>query len=303
MAAEVDAPEAEARLAQKYEVWDPMDQGYRDAAARLASFQTLAELVGVLPFSEWIDRVPDATRKQMLIAKVQDEVGHGHVMARVSEDLGTSREQILWDFVEGRAKIINVFHYGFETWEEVGPAALLLNSAAIVQFQSLHHGTYLPYARALRKIEKEESFHYHHAIDLTHELMTLGTPRQRDLVQQAFATWLPRLIAYFGPSDAQQIAHNPMYVFGLKVDANDVLRQRWLAKIMPVCQSLGLVVDPAVARYDQDSDTWVHQPPDWQEVKRLGREGGPRYQQWVDAIRGSLERNRPFREAALRGAP
>jgi ring-1,2-phenylacetyl-CoA epoxidase subunit PaaA len=287
------------RLARKYEVWDELPEGYREAAARIASFQALAELVGVLPFAEWVDRAPDYERKQMIVAKVQDEVGHGHVTARVAEDLGVPREQILADFAEGRTKLLNIFHYGFESWEELGPAALLMNSSAIVQFQALDQGTYLPYARALRKIEKEESFHYHHAIDLTHQTMVRGSTAQRGRAQEAFETWLPRLLAYFGPPDSDTYQQNAMYQFGLKVKSNDTLRQEWLTKIVPVFQELGIFVDPALARFDEERQEWEYASPDWVETKRIIKEGGPRYGDWRGKIQLSLERNSTYRDVAL----
>ncbi len=291
--------EPDPRLARRYELWDDMPDGYRAAAARIASFQALAEVVGVLPFAEWLPRAPDYTRKQMLMAKIQDEVGHGQVTSRVAEDLGVPREQILADFAAGRTKLLNVFHYGFETWEEIGPAALLMNSSAIVQFQALHRGTYLPYARALRKIEKEESFHYHHALDMTHQTLTLGTSRQRQLVQDAFETWLPRLLAYFGPPDATTCASNPMYQFGLKVESNDALRQAWLSKIIPVFLKLGVHVDPALVAWDPPARCWVYPAPDWAEVKLMLARGGPRYADWRAQVARSLERNAVYRDVAL----
>lgn len=287
------------RLARKYERWDDMSDEYRAAAAKVAAFQSLAELIGVLPFADWVDRVPDFVRKQMLVAKVQDEVGHGHVMARVAEDLGHSRERILEDFTTGRTKLLNIFHYEFETWEEVGPAGLLMNSAAIVQFQSLDQGTYLPYARALKKIEKEEGFHYHHALDLTHQVLAEGTPEQRELVQRAFEMWFPRLLAYFGPPDTETYRENTGYRFGLKVDCNDELRQRWIAKMVPVFTDLGVHVDPALASYDVEAGRWDYAEVDWQATKRLIEEGGPVYQRWVRHVSSSLERNARYRDAAL----
>lgn len=287
------------RLETRYELWSDMSEEYRRGAAKIASFQALAEIVGVLPFAEWVDRVPDYQRKQMMIAKVQDEVGHGHVMFRVAEDLGTSRETIINEFLDGHTPVLNIFHYGFETWEEVGPGALLMNSAAIVQFQSLKHGTYLPYARALKKIEKEESFHYHHALDLIHEMMLEGTDEQRALVQQGFETWLPRLLAYFGPPDSGTVAENGMYRLGLKVDSNDDLRQRWLDKMIPVFKGLGVRVDGELVRYDNSRSRWVFPEPDWDEISRLLDEGGPRVQDWHDTIATSIRRNAPYRRAAL----
>lgn len=293
--------ESEQRLARKYELWSELPEDYREAAARISSFQALAELVGVLPFTEWIDRAPDYARKQMLVAKVQDEVGHGHVTARVAEDLGLPRERILVDFVEGRTNLLNIFHYGFESWEELGPAALLMNSSAIVQFQALHHGTYLPYTRALRKIEKEESFHYHHAMDMTHQTMVYGTAEQRKRAQEAFETWLPRLLAYFGPPDGETYRANPMYKFGLKVRSNDELRQQWLTKIIPVFQELGIHIDPQLARFDEERQEWVYAAPDWVDIKRIIKQGGPRTEQWRNHVAGSLERNAVYREVSRAG--
>jgi ring-1,2-phenylacetyl-CoA epoxidase subunit PaaA len=288
------------RLAKRYERWDDMTEEYRKSAARIASFQCLAELIGVMMFNEWVEMAPDFARKQMLLAKIQDEVGHGHVMARVAEDLGVTREQILVDFVEGRTKLLNIFHYGFETWEEIGPSALLQNSAAIVQFSALQKGTYLPYVRALKKIDKEEGFHYHHAWDLSHEIMTMGTTEQRRLAQQSFETWVPRILAYFGPPETYQ--QNRMYQLGLKVDSNDALRQRWLARMMPVFEQMGYHVPHDLAHHDEETDSWVFASPDWVEVKRTLTEGGPLYAHYVENVRRSLDRNARYRAAALRAA-
>jgi ring-1,2-phenylacetyl-CoA epoxidase subunit PaaA len=290
------------RLTVKYDRWTVPDDDYRASAAHIAAFQSLAELIGVLPFAEWVPYAPDITRKQMLLAKVQDEVGHGHVMARVAEDLGVTREQILGDFVEGRTKLLNIFHYRFERWEEIGPAALLMNSAAIVQFQSLKNGTYLPYVRALRKIETEEGFHYHRAMDDTYTILVRGTEEQRRIVQEAFETWLVRVLAYFGPPDSTTIAENHLYRLGLKVDSNDDLRQRWLSKIIPVFERIGVEVRPDLASFDPETARWSHVEPDWAEVRRTIKEGGPAYERWRAHIDGSIQRNAPYRDAALRAA-
>ena len=291
----------DSRLSTKYELWSDMPEGYREGVARVAAFQSLAEVVGVLPFAEWMDRVPDYSRKQMYIAKIQDEVGHGHIMARVAEDLGIPREKILSDFVEGRTKLLNIFHYGFHSWEEIGIAALLMNSSAIVQFQSLDKGTYLPYVRALKKIEKEEGFHYHHALDLSHQVMVEGTKEQRQLVQGGFDTWFPRLLGYFGPPDSAVIKDNPLYKWGIKVDSNDDIRQRWMSKIIPVVMSLGIHVDETVTKFNEESGRWDFMEVDWVGIKNLINEGGPSYQGHVDSIKHSLSSNDKYRRVALSG--
>ncbi|TLP57055.1 Phenylacetic acid catabolic protein [Microbispora triticiradicis] len=289
-------PMATAAGHRCYELWDPMPDEVREGARRFAAVQALNELVGVLQYVEWLDRAPSHTRRQMLMAKIQDEVGHGHVVARVAEDLGMPREQILLDYLEGRTRIHNIFHYSFATWEEVGPGLLLTNSAAITQFQSLAKGVYLPYARALRKVEREESFHYQHALDLTHEILTHGDAEQRRRVQEGFELWLPRILAYLGPPDTDTLHTNRMWQVGLKPDGNDEVRQAWLNKIIPVVRKLGLHVDPSLVR-QAPSGEWEFEMPDWAQVKKVIANGGPSSQRRLDWVRNALDRNAPYRRA------
>ena len=143
-----------------------------------------------------------------------------------------------------------------------------MNSAAIVQFQSLMKGVYLPYARALRKIEREESFHYQHALDMTHEVLTYGDAGQRSRAQEGFDQWLPRVLAYFGPPDTETITSNRMWLCGLKPQGNDELRQKWLGKIIPVARKVGLRVSTEQANEEPDG-SWSFTMPDWAEVKRV----------------------------------
>jgi ring-1,2-phenylacetyl-CoA epoxidase subunit PaaA len=170
-----------------------------------------------------------------------------------------------------------------------------------VQFQSLRHGTYLPYARAVKKIEKEEGFHYHHALDLTHQTMTEGDSRSRSLVQSAFDAWFPRVLAYFGPPDTIEHKRNPVYQMGLKVHSNSELRARWVAKIVPIFDGLGVRIDPALATVDDDG-TWVAAPLDWDSVYAIIKRGGPRRQDWIEAISESVQRNDEYRQLALNAA-
>ncbi|MER7400521.1 Phenylacetic acid catabolic protein [Streptomyces sp. NPDC000151] len=283
-------PSRQTATRRLYELNDPMPSEVRAGARKFASVQALNELVGVLPFAAWLGRAPSLARKQMLMAKVQDEVGHGHVAARVAQDLGSDWESILVDYVEGRAKVHNIFHYDFESWEEFGPGLLLMNSAAIVQFQSLMQGVYLPYARALRKIEREESFHYQHALDMTHEVLHSGDAAQRRRTQEAFEVWMRRVLAYFGPPDTETLPTNPMYLAGLKPHGNDELRQRWLTRIVPVFRDLGIHVDPALVRETAPGE-WEFDMPDWAEVKRVISGGGPASEARLAWVRGVLDRN------------
>jgi ring-1,2-phenylacetyl-CoA epoxidase subunit PaaA len=284
-----------------YELSDSMPAEVRALARRFTVVHALNEFVGALPYSEWVDRAPSHARKQMLMAKVQDEVGHGHVTARLAEDLGVPRERVLLDYVEGKSKVHNIFHYDFASWEEFGPGLLLQNSAAIVQFQSLMHGVYLPYGRALRRIEREESFHYQHAQDMIHEVMLRGDADQRRTAQRSFETWLPRVLAYFGPRDGDTIGENRAWQLGMKPDSNDVQRQRWLTRIIPVFVRLGIDVDPALARQDE-SGTWTYAMPDWSQVRAVINNGGPASEKRLAWVRGVLDRNARYRRAMGRTA-
>jgi ring-1,2-phenylacetyl-CoA epoxidase subunit PaaA len=270
---------------------DPMPESYRQHALRIASFQTLAELVGVLLFSDWLERVPAFIRKQMITAKVQDEVGHGHVMARVAEDLGGNRLTILEDYLEGRSKLLNVFHYEFQTWPEIAVGAILQNSAAIVQFQSLVKGSYLPYVRALRKILPEESFHFHQARNLIQTLLEQRDPVVRRQLEEGLALWFPRVLAYFGPPEGERFWSNKMVQFRLKMASNEALRQAWLTRIVPVLEQLGLQIpDPRLRR--REDGTWEYTEPDWEEVRRVIAGQGPASARRREQVRSIYERNR-----------
>ncbi|MBE3558377.1 MAG: 1,2-phenylacetyl-CoA epoxidase subunit A [Ktedonobacteraceae bacterium] len=271
---------------------DQLPESYRQQALRIASFQTLAELVGVLLFSEWLDRVPAFVRKQMLIAKIQDEVGHGHIMARVAEDLGGSRMAILEDYLAGKTRLLNIFHYDFLVWPEIAIGALLQNTAAIVQFQYLVKGSYVPYVRALRKILPEESFHFHQARNLVQTLLAQRDTLIRRQIEEGLVLWFPRVLAYFGPSEGEQFQTNKAFQFRLKTASNEEVRQAWLTKIVPVLESLGLQIpDPCLKRNDE-SGAWEYTEPDWNEVRRVIAGHGPASAHRLEQVRGIYERNR-----------
>lgn len=270
---------------------DWMPEEYRAEAARIVSFQALAEVVGTLLFAEWLPRVASVHRKRILTAKVQDEVGHGHILMRVAEDLGLPREQVMEEYLAGRRKLLNAFHYGFDTYCELPIGALLQNSAAITQFRSLVKGSYLPYVRALREIMREESFHFYNALDWTHELITAGTPRQKAEVEAGLVKWWPILVAYFGPPDAASVHTQPAMRWRLKVNTNDEVRQAWFTFIVPVLQGLGLTPPDPKLRYDSELGRWEYTEPDWAEVKAVINGGGPRSAYWKELVRKAYERD------------
>jgi ring-1,2-phenylacetyl-CoA epoxidase subunit PaaA len=259
---------------RKVEAWDPMPEEYREDIVRLCSQQAIAELVGSCMFGEWVDAAPTLERKATLLAKIQDEIGHGHVNMRVCEDLRHSREQIMQDYLEGKVMLLNTFHYEFESWPEIATGRVLMTGAALVQFQSLAQGSYLPYVRALKKILKEESFHYHEAVDLTLTILAGGSVRAIELLQRGVELWYPRVLSYFGPPDKVSTHTERLMRHRLKVHTNDDLRQLWLSKVIPLLRGMGLIVpDPELRQIGHG--VWTYTQPDWDEVKAVIKGGGP----------------------------
>jgi ring-1,2-phenylacetyl-CoA epoxidase subunit PaaA len=275
-----EAPQAHEEFAHKIragrgvEAWDWMPDDYRSSVIRMAGQQAIAEVVGAQMFSEWLDAAPTLERKAMLMAKVQDEIGHGHVMLRICEDLGKSREEILGDYIAGRTNLLNTFHYSFQSWPEIAGGRIIMTGAALVQFKSLVRGSYLPYTRALKKILKEESFHYHEAIDLAVTLLARGTAKQKAQLQEGIDLWYPRMLAYFGPPDSQSTHSELMMGYRLKMNTNDDMRQEWLSKVVPLVRSFGLTIpDEQLAQVAPGM--WTYTQPDWAEVKAVIKGGGP----------------------------
>jgi ring-1,2-phenylacetyl-CoA epoxidase subunit PaaA len=253
---------------------DWMPDEYRQVVLKTVSFQALAEIVGTVVFAEWLPKAPTVMSKLILAAKIQDEIGHGHILIRVCEDLGLSRETIMEEYFAGRRKALSFFQYPVGEWHHFAINCLMGTHAALLQFQSLSRGSYTPYNRALRKIMKEESFHYHRALDLVRTYVEYGTPQQRELLQEGLNVWWYRNLSYFGPSDMKNSA-SPSMQWRIKVDLNDVLRQRWLDRVVPQFTEFGLTIPDEQLRRDPESGLWIYTPPDWNEFRQVTIEGTP----------------------------
>ena len=219
------------------ETTDWMPDDYRAKLIKFIEMHGNSELMGVLPEREWILRAPTLQRKLALTAKVQDEVGHAQLIYRVVEDLGKPREQCLADLVDGKAKFHNVFHYPTKTWGDVGVIAWLVDAAAIISQKALLKCSYAPYARIMKKICWEESFHILHGRDVILAMVT-GTPEQFELVQEALDRWWGPLMQFHGnpiPSD-----EDPMYLWRIKSQGNEEARQQFLDGYVPQIRELGL---------------------------------------------------------------
>ena len=250
---------------------DPMPDEYRAKLIKFIEMHGNSELMGVLPEREWILRAPTLQRKLALTAKVQDEVGHAQLIYRVVEDLGKPREQCLADLISGKSKFHNVFHYPTKTWGDVGVIAWLVDAAAIISQKALLKCSYAPYARIMKKICWEESFHILHGRDVILTMMN-GTDEQRELVQEAVNRWWGPLMQFHGnPIPAED---DPMYIWRIKSQGNGEARQQFLDGYVPQIWELGLTVPDPKLRKDDDG-VWEFTEPDWDELKHVVTGHGP----------------------------
>ena len=260
------------------ETGDWMPDDYRAKLIKFIEMHANSELMGVLPEREWILRAPTLQRKLALTAKVQDEVGHAQLIYRVVEDLGKPRAQSLADLVTGKAKFHNVFHYPTKTWGDVGVIAWLVDAAAIISQKALLKCSYAPYARIMKKICWEESFHILHGRDVILTLMN-GTDEQRELVQEAVNRWWGPLMQFHGnPIPAED---DPMFVWRIKSQGNEEARQQFLDGYVPQIWELGLTVPDPKLRKNED-DVWEYSEPDWAELKHVVTGHGPKTQERLE---------------------
>src|SRR5207244_2975158 len=231
-----------------------------------------------------------------LTAKVQDEVGHSQLIYRIVEDLGKPRAQCLADLISGKAKFHNVFHYPTKTWGDVGVIAWLVDAAAIISQKALLKCSYAPYARIMKKICWEESFHILHGRDVILAMMT-GTDEQRALVQEAVDRWWGPLMQFHGnpiPRD-----EDPMYVWRIKSQGNEEARQQFLDGYVPQIRELGLTVpDPKLRKRDDDG-VWEYSEPDWDELKHVVTGHGPKTQERLELRRRMLDQEAWVRSVVL----
>lgn len=266
----------EARIArgEKIEPGDWMPQEYRRQLIRMISQHAHSEVVGMLPEGAWITRAPNFRRKMILLAKVQDEAGHGQYLYHAAETLGVSREKMLEELLDGRAKYSNVFNYPTLNWADVGVIGYLVDYAAILNQTMLARCSYGPYSRAMVRISAEESFHKKQGQDIV-ITMARGTPSQKAMLQNAINRWWWPTLMMFGPHDSQS-TNTPILVrWGIKTKTNDELRQSFLNQIIPELHALNLSVPDPELHYDQSSGNWIHGPIDWDEFWRVIRGYGP----------------------------
>ena len=257
---------------EQIEATDWMPEEYRTLACKFIEMHANSEIMGALPEGEWIPRAPSLRRKLSLTAKVQDEVGHGHMLYRVAEDLGKPREQMIDDLLAGRSKFHNVFHYPAESWGDVAVIGFLIDGAALVTQKALLQSSYAPYVRVLKRIVAEESLHQRHGEDLVLELCA-GSDEQRAMFQDAVNRWWSPVMHFFGPpSDPSK---DRLMYWGFKPKTNEELRQEFFTRYVPKMWDLGISIPDEELEYDHEAGKWIWGDPGWDEFWEVVRGNGP----------------------------
>jgi ring-1,2-phenylacetyl-CoA epoxidase subunit PaaA len=277
---------------------DWMPDAYRATMIRQIAQHAHSEIIGMQPEGSWLTRAPSLRRKAILLAKVQDEAGHGMYLYSAAETLGADRADLTEKLISGRQKYSSVFNYPTLSYADVGVIGWLVDGAAICNQVPLCRSSYGPYARAMIRICKEESFHQRQGYDLLLTMMR-GTPAQRDMVQDATSRfWWPTLMM-FGPPDADSPNTEQSVKWGIKRHTNDELRQRFVDMTVPQAQRLGVTLPDPQLRWNAARDHYDFGPVDWAEFKAVVSGGGPCNAQRIERrARAHLE-GAWVREAAL----
>lgn len=276
---------------------DWMPERYRKQLIRMMSQHAHSEWVGMLPEGNWITRAPSLRRKQILLAKVQDEAGHGLYIYSATETLGADRYELIDQLHNGTAKYSSIFNYPTISWADMGAIGWLVDGAAIVNQTMLAKCSYGPYARAMLRICKEENFHNKQGYEIMWTLAH-GTPEQKEMAQDALNRfWWPSLMM-FGPSDKDSPNSGDLMRWKIKLHSNDVLRQRFIDRTIPQVEALGLKVPDKDLKYNEQTGHYDFGEIDWIEFKAVISGHGPCSRERLKARRDAHENGAWVREAA-----
>ncbi len=289
----------DARLAaeDKIEPNDWMPEAYRRTLIRQISQHAHSEIVGMLPEGNWITRAPTLRRKAALLAKVQDEGGHGLYLYSAAETLGISREELVDQLLTGKAKYSSIFNYPTLTWADIGTIGWLVDGAAIMNQIPLCRCSYGPYARAMIRVCKEESFHQRQGFEIV-SVLAKGTPEQKALAQDSLNRWWWPSLMMFGPSDAASLHSDKSMGWKIKRFSNDDLRQKFVDATVPQAHFLGLTIPDDALEFDEASGHWKFGEIDWAEFHQVVAGNGPCNRERLKARRKAHEEGRWVREAA-----
>jgi len=299
---------------ERIEPRDWMPEEYRRTLVRQIAQHAHSEIIGMQPEGNWLTRAPSLRRKAILLAKVQDEAGHGLYLYSAAETLGVSRDELEALLLAGRQKYSSIFNYPTLTWADVGAIGWLVDGAAIVNQIPLCRCSYGPYARAMVRICKEESFHQRQGFELLHTLAH-GTEAQRAMAQDAVDRWWWPSLMMFGPPDAESSHSAQSMAWGIKRFSNDELRQRFVDQAVPQSAVLGLSLPDPELRFDEESGHWRYGEIDWSEFRAVLAGNGPCNRQrlerrqaahadgaWVRDAAAAYARKHPYTPGADLGA-
>jgi len=253
---------------------DWMPEAYRKTLVRQIAQHAHSEIIGMQPEGNWITRAPSLRRKCILVAKVQDEAGHGLYLYSAAETLGADRDELLDLLHAGRQKYSTIFNYPTTSWADVAAIGWLVDGAAIMNQVPLTRCSYGPYARAMTRVCKEESFHQRQGFEAM-TVLAAGTPEQRRMAQDALDCWWWPALMMFGPSDTDSPNSAQSMAWGIKRFSNDELRQRFVDATVPQARHLGLTVPDPDLRWDQESGQFVFGEIDWTEFYAVMKGNGP----------------------------
>ncbi|WP_409265524.1 1,2-phenylacetyl-CoA epoxidase subunit PaaA [Massilia sp. BHUDP2] len=258
----------------KIEPKDWMPEAYRKTLIRQISQHAHSEIVGQLPEGNWVTRAPTLQRKSVLLAKIQDEAGHGLYLYSAAETLGVSRDELLLALHAGKAKYSSIFNYPTLSWADMGAIGWLVDGSAIINQIPLCRCSYGPYARAMIRVCKEESFHARQGYDIMMALAK-GTPEQKTMAQDALNRWWWPSLMMFGPSDAESVNSAQSTAWRIKLFSNDELRQRMVDQTVPQAEYLGLTIPDPDLKWNEERGHYDFGEIDWSEFHNVLKGNGP----------------------------
>ena len=285
-------------LEMKIEPKDWMPEGYKEHLARQISQHAHSEVIGMQPEGNWLLRAPTLRAKAVLMAKIQDEAGHGLYLYAAGETLGVSRNEFINQLHEGRAKYSSIFNYPTLTWADMGAVGWLVDGAAIVNQVSLQRTSYGPYSRAMVRICIEESFHQRQGYEII-STMALGSPEQKEMAQDALnRMWWPALMM-FGPHDSDSPNTGNALKWKIKRDSNDSLRQKFIDKTVQQAEVIGLTIPDPQLKWNEAKGQYDHGDIDWDEFWNVVKGNGPCNKQRVAHHKKAHDEGAWVREAAI----
>ena len=282
----------------KIEAKDWMPEGYRKTLIRQIGQHAHSEIIGMLPEGNWITRAPSLRRKAILLAKVQDEAGHGLYLYCAAETMGVDRDTMTEEMLSGKAKYSSIFNYPTTSWADIGAIGWLVDGAAIVNQVSLQRTSYGPYSRALIRICKEESFHQRQGYEICIAL-SKGTAEQKKMLQDAFNRfWWPALMM-FGPSDKDSAHSSQNMIWKIKRHSNDDMRQKFVDMTVAQAEYLGLTIPDPDLKWSEETGHYEFGEIDWTEFNEVVKGNGPCNKERIAAKQKAWSEGAWVREAAV----